>query len=157
MHRDRSRLVASSHPAVRLAASLAGSLAPRIAAALCAAALAACSGERTLLESDVPLPPKMESVRSADIRRAGGTVAGGRFILAGEVNDARDALDETIERFRANGWSVSESTRGLDRSTAVFRKGSRTATVSLERRTLEPDMSTGLLVIVDGDPAPGGG
>lgn len=110
-----------------------------------------------LLESDVPLPPKMESVRSADIRRAGGTVTGGRFILAGEVNDARNSLDETIERYRSNGWSVVESTRGLDRSTAVFRKGSRTATVAIERRTLSPDMSSGTLVIADQNAAPAGG
>lgn len=119
--------------------------------------LGACSSGQTLLESDVPLPPNMESVRSADIRRAGGTVTGGRFVLAGSVSDARDALDETIERYRSNGWSLVDSARGLDHSTAVFRKGSRTATVSIERRTLSPDMSSGSLVIVDGAAAPAGG
>jgi hypothetical protein len=135
----------------------------RLAAALLSAGvlstgiLGACSSEQTLLESDVPLPPKMESVRSADIRRTGGTVSGGRFVLAGEVNDARNSLDETIERYRSNGWSVVESTRGLDHSTAVFRKGSRTATISIERRTLSPDMSSGSLVIVDGAATQAGG
>lgn len=123
-----------------------------IAVAALLAGLQACSGSQTLLDSDVPLPDGMTSVRSADIRRSGGTVTGGRFLLAGQVPDAAATLESTAERFVANGWRVDAQQAGLDLSTARFSKGSRTVTLSIARRTLEPDMSTGMLEVTS---APG--
>jgi len=80
---------------------------PRVlAVAALAAALQACSSAPMLLDSDVPMPDGMSTVRSADIRRADGTVTGGRFLLAGEVPDAAATLESTAERFVANGWRV---------------------------------------------------
>jgi len=123
-------------------------LRPRVlAAAALAAVLQACSSMPTLLDSDVPMPDGMSTVRSADIRRADGTVTGGRFLLAGGVPDAAATLESTAVRFVANGWRVDAKDAGLDLSTARFSKGSRIVTLSIARRTLEPDMSTGTLEV----------
>ena len=111
------------------------------------ATLQACSGTQTLLESDIPMPDGMTTVRSADIRRSDGTVTGGRFLLAGEVPDAGATLESTAQRFVANGWRVDAKDAGLDLSTARFSKGSRSVTLSIARRALEPDMSTGTLEV----------
>lgn len=118
-----------------------------IAVAALLAGLQACAGGQTLLDSDVPMPDGMATVRSADIRRSGGTVTGGRFLLAGEVPDAAATLESTVDRFVANGWRVDAKEAGLDLSTARFSKGARTVTLSIARRTLEPDMSTGMLEV----------
>jgi len=111
------------------------------------ATLQACSGSQTLLESDIPMPDGMNTVRSADIRRADGAVTGGRFLLAGEVPDAGATLESTAQRFVANGWRVDAKEVGLDLSTARFSKGARSVTLSIARRALEPDMSTGTLEV----------
>ncbi|MFM7051391.1 MAG: hypothetical protein ACKOYN_04550 [Planctomycetota bacterium] len=111
------------------------------------AALAACAADPVLLESDVPLPPGMATVRSADIKRGGGTVTGGTFLLAGEVLDAAAAMSTTIERLRGAGWTVSRSERGLDRSSCTAEKGSRVVEVTIDRRALDPAMSTGSIVV----------
>lgn len=121
---------------------------PRVLAfAVLASALQACSGTPSLLDSDVPMPDGMSTVRSADIRRSGGTVTGGRFLLAGAVPDAAATLESTVARFVANGWTVDAQDAGLDLSSARFSKGARVVTLSIARRTLEPDMSTGTLEV----------
>jgi len=78
--------------------------------------LAACSHDAMLLESDVPVPSGMWTVRSADIRRSGGTVSGGRFILAGPVDDAGALMVATRARFAGSGWTTVEIKDGLDHS-----------------------------------------
>lgn len=100
-----------------------------------------------LLESDVPLPRGMSTVRSADIRRTAGTVAGGSFLLAGEVTDARSAVDLAATRFRAHGWTPGPSTGDHDSASATFTKDARSASLTLWRRGLDPKMSTGSLTV----------
>jgi hypothetical protein len=122
-------------------------LATVLPTALAAVLLSGCAESRMLLDSDVPLPDGMTTVRSADIRRSGGVVTGGRFLLAGSVPNAADLLDATTERFRASGWSVVREESGLDLSTARFAKANRTVDLTITRRALEPDMSTGVLEV----------
>jgi len=122
-------------------------LATVLPTALAAVLLAGCAESRMLLDSDVPLPDGMTTVRSADIRRSGGVVTGGRFLLAGSVPDAAELLDATTERFRASGWSVVREEAGLDLSTARFTKANRIVDLTITRRALEPDMSTGVLEV----------
>ena len=122
-------------------------LATVLPTALAAVLFSGCAESRMLLDSDVPLPDGMTTVRSADIRRSGGVVTGGRFLLAGSVPNAADLLDATTERFRASGWSVEREEAGLDLSTARFTKANRTVDLTITRRALEPDMSTGVLEV----------
>jgi len=109
--------------------------------------LAACSSAPVVLESDVPLPPGMSTVRSADIKRAGGTVTGGTFLLAGEVVDARDTMSTLAARFRDEGWIVLVRESGLDFAACVATKGGRSVEVRIDRRALDPAMSSGLIVV----------
>jgi hypothetical protein len=114
-----------------------------------------CSHDAMLLESDVPVPSGMSTVRSADIRRSGGTVSGGRFILAGPVDDAGGLMVATRERFAGAGWSTVEIQDGLDHATGTFRKGDRRVRLTIDRRALEPDMSSAMLEIASGAEAGG--
>jgi hypothetical protein len=109
--------------------------------------LVGCSHDAMLLESDVPVPTGMETVRSADIRRSEGTVSGGRFILAGPVEDAGSLMVATRERYRANGWKTVLLEDGLDHAEGIFEKGNRRARLTIDRRAIEPDMSSGSLEI----------
>lgn len=122
--------------------------APAAAALLSAALLLpACTRDTMLLESDVPLPRGMNTVRSADIRRDGGTVTGGDFILAGEIDDARSAIRASAQSFEANGWTIVRADGSLDAASGEFVKDTRTVSVTLRRRALEPKMSTGTLTV----------
>jgi hypothetical protein len=112
-------------------------------------ATAACSSHTMLLESDVPLPRGMSSARSGDIRRTSGTVSAGRFLLSGEVNDANGTINDAVAAYLASGWRLVERTGGLDRAGAVFTKDTRTVSLTLYRRAVEPDMSSGMLLISD--------
>ena len=119
-----------------------------IASAFAAATvLIGCSHDAMLLESDVPVPNGMETIRSADIRRSEGTVSGGRFILAGSVDDAGSLMVATRERYRANGWKTVLLEDGLDHAEGIFEKGNRRARLTIDRRALEPDMSSASLEI----------
>ena len=112
-----------------------------------AAVLQACSTSRTLLDSDVPVPDGMTTVRSADIRRSGGVVTSGRFLLAGSVLDAAESLADTRGRFQAAWWEVDREEAGLDLASARFTKAGRSVELSIARRALDPDMSTAVLEI----------
>ena len=127
-----------------------------LAVAALSVVLHACSSSTTLLESDVPLPDGMTVVRSADLRRDAGTLTGGRFLLAGRVRDAGELLSDTLGRFESGGWTVVDSRAGLDLATARLEKGARRAELSIHRRTLEPDMSTGMLEVTSGATPTGG-
>lgn len=138
-------------PAPRLRSAPASASTSAAAALLLAAMLLpACTRDTMLLESDVPLPRGMSTVRSADIRRDGGTVTGGDFILAGEIDDARRAIRASAQSFEANGWTIVRADGGLDAASGEFVKDTRTVSVTLRRRALEPKMSTGMLTVRSG-------
>lgn len=121
---------------------------------LAALALVGCSHDTMLLESDVPVPQEMTTVRSADIRRSGGTVSGGSFLLAGDVENARRSVTKCAKRFDENGWKTVKIDGNADASTAIFTKDTRTAELTLRRRSLEPRMSNGLLTMQSSTKAP---
>lgn len=153
--RRTSRLAHFAVEAVRAAiAAIPAAIPVAIPVAIPATILTGCSHDTMLLESDVPVPSGMSTVRSADIRRSGGTVTGGRFVLAGPVDDAGSLMVATRERFAGAGWTTVEIEDGLDHATGVFRKGDRRARLTIDRRALEPDMSSAMLEI---GPAADGG
>ncbi len=116
-------------------------------------AAAACARDAVLLESDVPLPEGMTVLRSTDIRRARGEVTGGRFLLSGSTLDAADTVRETIARFESRGWTLQSTEYGLDHARAELAKGSRVAELRIDRRALDPAMSSGMLSIRDAQAA----
>ncbi len=116
--------------------------------------LGACRSLPTILESDIPVPEGMQTIRSADIRRAGGEVVGGRFLLSGGGADARDTVRSTSARFESAGWTVESSELGLDHAAAEFAKGARRVRLVVDRRALEPAMSSGLIEVRAASSAP---
>lgn len=135
-------------PRLRFVPASAPTSNPAAAALLLAVLLPpACARDTMLLESDVPLPRGMSTVRSTDIRRDGGTVTGGDFILAGEIDDARRAIRASAQSFEANGWTIVRADGGLDAASGEFVKDTRTVSITLRRRALEPKMSTGTLTV----------
>ena len=101
----------------------------------------------TLLESDVPAPPEMDVRYSFDIVRDGGELSGGRFVLAGRVDDVVKVADETSSRYTSSGWTVRERTVMPAQAVLVFEKGSRTARVEIEKRRIDPQMSSAIVVL----------
>lgn len=116
------------------------------------ALLGGCSSDHalTLLESDVPAPPEMDVRYSFDIVRDGGELSGGRFVLAGRVDDVAVAADETSSRFTTNGWEVRERTLAAAQATLVFAKGTRTVRVEIEKRRIDPQMSSAIVLVQRG-------
>jgi hypothetical protein len=107
-------------------------------------ALIGCAGgpPPTFVESDVPLPPSMGVRFSSDIRREGGELTAGRFLLSGPVHDIVAAADETSQRYSDNGWREDERILQSNRASMKFSKDSRTVRVEIDRRRVDPDMST---------------
>lgn len=140
--------------AIRLptAAALRGTLLAALLSGSVAGSLASCAADPTLLESDIPVPVGMRTIRSADIRRSGGEVVGGRFLLGGQVFDAGDTVEAVTLRFESRGWTVARSELGLDHAEIEYRKDGRRVTLVVNRRVLEPTMSTGLLEVAAGAP-----
>jgi hypothetical protein len=116
-------------------------------AAATAVFLAGCARDTMLLESDIPLPHGMSTVRSADIRRTAGTVSGGTFLLSGAIQSADDAMKRTADRFLASGWTIVHADGDSDGAQGVFVKDQRTVELDLRRRLIEPRMSSGWMIV----------
>ena len=75
-----------------------------------------CSTDRAILESDVFLPEDMVTIRSANIRRAGGELVGGDFFVGGRVNNAEASMDEVVDYYRSNGHPAQGRSTRHDRT-----------------------------------------
>jgi hypothetical protein len=111
--------------------------------------MTACGSDHplTLLDSDVPTPPEMDVRYSFDIVKSGGALSGGRFILSGEVESLADAAEETVQRYSTNGWSLRERRMQTAQALLVFEKGGRTVTVDIQKRRVDPEMSSAVVVV----------
>jgi len=90
----------------------------------------------------VPLPPSMGVRFSSDIRREGGELTAGRFLLSGAVPDIVAAANETSQRYSEQGWREDERILQSNRASMTFSKDARTVRVDIDRRRVDPDMST---------------
>jgi hypothetical protein len=132
---------------------------PLLLVVLGSLAVGGCSSgpPATLVESDVPLPPEMDVRFASEIDRSGGTLMGGRFLLSGDVRTLKATVDETVLRFSSNGWTEAERTISAERAALLFRKDDRTVRVEIDRRRIDPGMSTALVLVGSGDPIAGSG
>jgi hypothetical protein len=111
--------------------------------------LVGCAGDAplTLLESDVPAPPEMEVRLSTNVVRDGGELSGGRFVMAGPIEDLAKAVEDTVSRYESNGWSVVGREVGAAAATLRFSKSTRAVTVELQRRRIDPGMSSAIVLV----------
>jgi hypothetical protein len=111
------------------------------------------SKSATILESDVPMPPEFEIRFSEGIRRSEGLLAEGRFLLSGEVKDLERLTSETSARYAGGGWRQVRREVDRDRAVLVFAKDRRQVEVEIDRRRIQPAMSTAIVTVT---PAVGG-
>jgi hypothetical protein len=105
------------------------------------------SKSTTILESDVPTPPKFEVRFSEGISRSEGALAEGRFVLSGEVKDLRRLATETAARYTGGGWREIRREIEADRAILVFAKDRRQVEVEIDRRRIQPAMSTAIVTV----------
>ena len=120
-----------------------------VGVALLTAMAGGCGSDHamTLLDSDVSAPPEMDVRYAFDIARIDGQLAGGRFILAGTVDDINAVAEETMSRYASSGWTLREQRMLPAEAKLVFEKGTRTATVEIARRRVDPEMSSAVIVV----------
>ena len=71
---------------------------------------------------------------SSDIRREGGELTAGRFLLSGPVADIVAAANETSQRYSDNGWREDERVLQSNRAAMTFTKDARTVRVEIDRQ-----------------------
>jgi hypothetical protein len=111
--------------------------------------LVGCAGDAplTLLESDVAAPPEMQVRLSTDVVRDGGELSGGRFVMSGPIKDLGKAVEDTVARYESNGWSVLSRDVSAAAATLRFAKSTRAVTVELQRRRIDPGMSSAVVLV----------
>jgi hypothetical protein len=124
---------------------------PVLLAALLAVLLGGAAGcgskSTTILESDVPTPPEFEVRFSEGISRSEGALAEGRFVLSGEVKDLGRLATETAARYTGGGWREIRREIEADRAILVFAKDRRQVEVEIDRRRVQPAMSTAIVTV----------
>ena len=111
-------------------------------------AAAACStGPSMVLDSDLPAVPGLESVYARNLDRRDGTLAGGRIVFRGRIEDAGDLLDRTLALYSAAGWTVLQREARAFSAEAVLARGTRRCTVVVRSNRIDPSMSQAQLVL----------
>lgn len=123
--------------------------------AACATA-AACSGKpTTVLESDVPIPPGMEALTTADVDRADGVLTRVRVVCRGDLRSMSDTSDRMRDAFAMQGWTCTAVDARKETATMIFAKDDRIATVDVHINRVDPKMGAAVLrVRPAGTPSP---
>jgi hypothetical protein len=110
------------------------------------ALLAACSGRpATVLESDVPIPPGMDALATADVDRSGGTLMRVRVVCRGDLRSMADTSDRIRGAFSMQGWSCTAVEARSETATMTFAKDERIATVDVHINRIDPKMGSAVL------------
>lgn len=113
--------------------------------AACAGA-AACSGRpSTVLESDVPIPPGMEALTTADVDRANGVLTSVRVVCRGDLRSMSDTSDRMRDAFAMQGWTCTAVDARKETATMIFAKDDRIATVDVHINRVDPKMGAAVL------------
>ena len=117
---------------------------------------AACSGKpTTVLESDVPIPPGMEALTTADVDRANGVLTRVRVVCRGDLRSMSDTSDRMRDAFAMQGWTCTAVDARKETATMIFAKDDRIATVDVHINRVDPKMGAAVLrVRPAGTPSP---
>ena len=111
-------------------------------------ALAACSGRpTTVLESDVPIPPGMDALTTADVDRSGGVLTRVRVVCRGDLRSISDTSDRMRDAFSLQGWSCTAIDARTETATMIFAKDDRIATVDVHINRIDPKMGSAVLKV----------
>ena len=114
-------------------------------AAACAA-VAACSGlPTTVLESDVPIPPGMEALTTADVDRSDGVLTRVRVVCRGDLRSVSETSDRMRDAFALQGWTCTAIDARRETATMIFAKDDRIATIDIQLNRIDPKMGSAVL------------
>ena len=114
-------------------------------AAACAT-IASCSGlPATVLESDVPIPPGMEALTTADVERDDGVLTRVRVVCRGDLRSISETSDRMRDAFAIQGWTCTTIDARRETATMVFAKDDRIATVDVHVNRIDPKMGSAVL------------
>lgn len=106
----------------------------------------ACSGRpSTVLESDVPVPPGMEALTTADVDRTDGTLTSVRVVCRGDLRSMSDTSDRMRDAFSLQGWTCTSVSARAETATMTFEKDRRVATVDVHINRIDPKMGSAVL------------
>jgi hypothetical protein len=113
--------------------------------AACAGA-SSCSGlPSTVLESDVPIPPGMEAITTADVDRTDGVITRVRVVCRGDLRSMADTSDRMRDAFALQGWTCTAIDARSETATMTFAKDDRIATVDVHINRIDPKMGGAVL------------
>lgn len=108
--------------------------------------IVACSGlPNTVLESDVPIPPGMEAITTADVDRTGGVITRVRVVCRGDLRSMSDTSDRMRDAFALQGWTCTAIDARPETATMTFSKDDRIATVDVHINRIDPKMGSAVL------------
>jgi hypothetical protein len=117
--------------------------------------LAACSsGPSTVLESDVPIPPGMEALTTADVDRTDGVLTRVRVVCRGDLRSISTTADRMRDAFALQGWTCTAIDARSETATMTFAKGERIATVDVHINRIDPKMGAAVLRVRPSGAAP---
>lgn len=112
-----------------------------------AARLLSGKGDETVLESDIPAPPGLESRHATGIEQRGETLVGGRFTYRGHVGETDAYADEIVALFSERGWTLWRRQVGPGHGRILFRKGDRQVDVNYRANPVSPAMGSATVLV----------
>ncbi len=110
------------------------------------ATLGACGGlSTTVLESDVPIPPGMEAITTADVDRTDGVLTRVRVVCRGDLRSMAETSDRMRDAFALQGWTCTAVEARRETATLTFAKDGRIATVDVHINRIDPKMGAAVL------------
>ncbi len=112
-----------------------------------AARLLSGKGDPTVLESDIPAPPGLESRHATGIDQKGEVLSGGRFTYRGTVGETDAYADEIVGLYSERGWTLWRREVGPGHGKIFFRKDSRQVEVNYRANPIDPAMGSATVLV----------
>jgi len=123
-------------------------------ASVCAPLTGCIGGPSTVLESDVPVPPGMEAITTADVDRNGGVLTRVRVVCRGDLRSMSTTADRMRDAFALQGWTCTAIDARSETATMMFAKDDRIATVDVHINRIDPKMGAAVLRVRPSGAAP---
>lgn len=112
-----------------------------------AARLLSGKGDPTVLESDIPAPPDLESRHATGVDQRGEVLTGGRFTYRGSVGETDAYADEIVGLYAERGWTLWRREVGPGHGKIFFRKDSRQVEVNYRVNPIDPAMGSATVLV----------
>lgn len=128
-------------------AALTAAVAPQWGCVARAARMLSGQGDATVLESDIPAPPRLESRHAAGIEQQGDVLMAGRFTYRGPVDETDAYADEIVALYSERGWRLWRREVGPGHGRILFRKDGRQVEVNYRGNPIDPAMGSATVFV----------